>query len=354
MTNAVVTGGAGFIGSSLVRRLKERGWNVVVIDAFTYAACEENLAGVIGDASCSLVAGSIGDRALVADVLASCRPDLIFNLAAETHVDRSIDAPEDFFATNVVQTVAFLDMCRIYWRGLDAQTAGRFRVVHVSTDEVYGSVSQGQADEAAPLLPNSPYAASKAGGDMAVRSFQRTYGLPAVVTRGSNTFGPRQFPEKLIPRMILSALDGRTLPVYGDGAHERDWMHVDDHVGGIVAAAERGRCGEIYNLGAGSGLTNIELVRALCATLDRVRPRAGGGSYRDSIAFTADRPGHDRRYALDCRKAASELDWRPSYILSKGLAATVDWYLDHADWWQPILEGRYSLERLGLIDEAAK
>lgn len=353
MTNAIVTGGAGFIGSSLVRRLKAQGANVVVIDALTYAACGGNLTGVVDDASCRLIAGSIGDRALVGDLLRTYRPDIVFNLAAETHVDRSIDAPEEFFATNVVQTASFLDVCQTYWRGLERDARARFRIVHVSTDEVYGSLDEGQADETAPLLPNSPYAASKAGGDMAVRSFQRTFDLPVAITRGSNTFGPRQFPEKLIPRMILSALNGRSLPVYGDGRHERDWMHVDDHVAGIVAVAERGRCGEIYNLGCGTGLANIDLVEALCAALDRARPRAGGGHYRDAIAFTADRPGHDRRYALDCRKAARELDWHPEKALSSALAATIDWYLDHGAWWKPILDGQYSLQRLGLIDGAA-
>ncbi len=349
----LVTGGAGFIGSSLVRAALADGWRVTTLDKLTYAGDPANLDG-LGEGH-RLVHGDIADVALVDGLLRELRPDAVLNLAAETHVDRSIDGPAEFVRTNVDGVGVLLDRARAHWAALDAGARERFRFVQVSTDEVYGALGpEGRFTEESPFAPNSPYAASKAGGDLLCRAWHRTYGLPVVVTHCSNNYGPRQFPEKLIPLMIQSALAGRALPVYGDGRNVRDWMHVHDHCVGLLAAVERGAPGESYLFGGAEGeRANIDVVHALCDLLDEMAPASereatrGLCTHRELIRFVEDRPGHDLRYAVDASKAARELGWRPAISFDAGLRETVRWYLDHAGWCEATTR-RYEGARLGL------
>ena len=350
----IVTGGAGFIGSALVRLLVEqRIAEVVVIDKLTYAACPEALDHLRDNPRFRLVRADIADAAAVRQAIDEMRPDGIVHLAAETHVDRSIDGPGAFIQTNVVGTSALLDAALDYWRGLEPEARQRFRFLHVSTDEVYGPAEAGTAfREGDRYRPSSPYAASKAASDHLALAWHRTYGLPVLVSLCTNNFGPWQFPEKLIPLTLVRAMEGQPIRIYGDGRQIRDWLYVDDHARGIVAVLQGGRVGESYHLGSALEMTNLELVGEILRLLERARP-IGAGDYRELITHVADRPGHDRRYALDCRKSREELGWSPHMQFSDGLEHTVRWYLDHADWWRPILDGRYAGERLGLTAASA-
>ncbi len=325
----LVTGGAGFIGSNFIlSTLAATGEPVVNLDKLTYAGDTANLAPAEGDARHELVRGDIADRALVRRLLAARRPRAIVHFAAESHVDRSIEGPADFIQTNVVGTFSLLEEARAYWGALPADEKARFRFLHVSTDEVYGSLApQAPAfTEAHPYAPNSPYAASKAASDHLVRAYHHTYGLPVVTTNCSNNYGPRQHREKLIPLMITNALAGKPLPVYGDGLNVRDWLYVLDHCEAVRLALERGRPGATYNVGGGAERNNLEVVRTLCALLDETRPRPAG-RHADLITMVADRPGHDRRYAIDPSRVRDELGWRPRESFESGLKKTVDWYL---------------------------
>ena len=326
----LVTGGAGFIGSNLaLSTIAASGEPVVNLDKLTYAGNPKNLDALRGDARHTFVQGDICDRALVGQLLARHRPRAILHLAAESHVDRSIAGPAEFVQTNVVGTFALLEEARAYWGSLAAPERAAFRFLHVSTDEVYGSLGpQDPAfSETTPYAPNSPYSASKAASDHLVRAYWHTYGLPTLTTNCSNNYGPHQFPEKLIPLMIHQALAGKPLPVYGDGQNVRDWLYVMDHCAALRAVLERGRPGEVYNIGGGAEMKNIDLVTTLCALLDDAKARTGG-SYAGLISFVKDRPGHDRRYAIDARKIQRELGWKPQESFESGLRKTVRWYLD--------------------------
>lgn len=343
-----VTGGAGFIGGNFVLEAVASGVRIVNLDALTYAGNRDTLATLAGDPRHMFVQGDIGDRALVAQLLAEHRPDAIVNFAAESHVDRSIDGPSAFVQTNVVGTLALLEAARDYWKSLEGAAKEAFRFLHVSTDEVYGSLGDtGKFTETTAYAPNSPYSASKAASDHLVRAFHHTYGLPVLTTNCSNNYGPYQFPEKLIPLIIARALAGEPLPVYGDGKNVRDWLYVGDHCAAIRAVLERGRIGETYNVGGDAEMQNIEVVETICALLDARRPRSDGKPRSSQVAYVADRPGHDRRYAIDATKLKSELGWAPAHSFEQGIAGTVDWYLDHQDWVQRVLDGSYRLERIG-------
>jgi dTDP-glucose 4,6-dehydratase len=325
----LVTGGAGFIGSNFVlSTLAATGEPIVNLDKLTYAGNLANLGVLDGDARHAFVRGDICDRALVRRLLAEHRPRAIVHFAAESHVDRSIDGPADFVQTNVVGTFSLLEEARAYWAALESAEGQRFRFLHVSTDEVYGSLGPDSPafTEEHPYAPNSPYAASKAASDHLVRAYHHTYGLPVLTTNCSNNYGPRQFPEKLIPLMVTNALAGKPLPVYGDGLNVRDWLYVDDHCDAVRLVLDKGRTGETYNIGGNNEIRNIDLVRTLCALLDEARPRKGA-RHADLIAMVKDRPGHDRRYAIDASKIARELGWRPRENFESGLRKTVDWYL---------------------------
>ena len=358
MESLLVAGGAGFIGSNFVRlALARTDARVVVLDRLTYAGNLASLADVAQHPRFAFVQGDIRDRAMVESLLREHRPDAVVNLAAETHVDRSIDGPRAFVETNVVGTFELLEATRRHLEGLAPERRARFRILHVSTDEVYGSLGPaGRFAETSPYAPNSPYAASKAGADHLVRAYHETYGVPALVTNCSNNYGPYQYPEKLIPLMILNAADGRPLPVYGDGGNVRDWLHVEDHCAALLLILRRGAPGARYNVGAGEERTNLEIVDAICAALESLRPAAGNAAlaargiarYGDLRTFVADRPGHDRRYAVDATRVRTELDWRPAHRLEDGLRATVAWYLEHRAWCDAVLGDRYGRERLGL------
>jgi dTDP-glucose 4,6-dehydratase len=351
--NLLVTGGCGFIGSNFIRqRLAESGstlQRLVNLDLLTYAGNPANLADLAGDPRYQFVHGDIGDEALVARILADHRIDAIVNFAAESHVDRSIDSPEPFFQTNVVGTLRLLNATRRHWFSLPGEARAGFRFLHVSTDEVYGSLEPGEApwDETQPYEPNSPYSAAKAASDHLVRAFHHTYGLPVVTTNCSNNYGPYHFPEKLIPLMILNALEGKPLPVYGDGQQIRDWLYVEDHASAIWLALRGGRLGETYNVGGLNERPNLEIVRRICALLDARAPRADGRSYAEQITFVADRPGHDRRYAIDSGKIRRELGWAPRENFDTGIVKTVDWYLSHREWTADITQRKYQRQRLG-------
>jgi dTDP-glucose 4,6-dehydratase len=339
----LVTGGAGFIGSNFVLEwLAHSGEPVVNLDKLTYAGNLANLAALERDARHVFVRGDIGDRERVRGLLARHRPRAILNFAAESHVDRSIHGPDDFVRTNLLGTFALLEESRAYWGALEGADRDRFRFLHVSTDEVYGSL--GPADpgfnEATPYAPNSPYSASKAGSDHLVRAYHHTYGLPTLTTNCSNNYGPFQFPEKLVPLVILNATQGKPLPVYGDGRNVRDWLYVLDHCAALRRVLERGRPGEVYNVGGNAERENIAVVQAICTILDELRPRPSG-RHADLIAFVKDRPGHDRRYAIDASKLARELGWSPATAFETGLRATVRWYLDHAEWVRTVQSGEY-------------
>lgn len=351
MPTWLVTGGAGFIGGNFVLEAVRAGVRVVNLDALTYAGNLDTLSALAGDPGHVFVQGDIGDRALVASLLAQHRPDAVVNFAAESHVDRSIDGPAAFVDTNVVGTLALLECARDYWASLEGDAREAFRFLHVSTDEVYGSLGDtGKFTETTPYAPNSPYSASKAASDHLVRAFHHTYGLPTLTTNCSNNYGPYQFPEKLIPLMIAKALAGDPLPVYGDGRNVRDWLYVGDHCSAIRAVLERGRVGEVYNVGGDAEMQNIEVVNTICALLDTRRPRADGAARTTQIVYVKDRPGHDRRYAIDASKLKGELGWAPSVTFAEGIARTVDWYLDHQDWVGRVLDGSYRLERIGGVD----
>ena len=351
--NLLVTGGCGFIGSNFIRqRLGEKNsplGKLVNLDALTYAGNPANLADLAGDPHYVFVQGDIGDTALVPRLLAEHAIDAVVNFAAESHVDRSIDSPEPFIQTNVVGTLRLLNAARLHWTKLPEARKARFRFLHVSTDEVYGSLgaSDPAFTEETPFAPNSPYAASKAASDHLVRAYQHTYQLPTLTTNCSNNYGPYHFPEKLIPLMILNALEGKPLPVYGDGRQIRDWLYVDDHAAAIWSVLQKGRVGETYNVGGLNEKPNVEIVQTICALLDRKSPRADGKSHATQITYVADRPGHDRRYAIDCAKLQRELGWAPRENFATGIAKTVDWYLAHRAWCSDITSTRYARERLG-------
>ncbi len=344
----LVTGGAGFIGGNFVLSAVASGVRVINLDALTYAGNRDTLAPLAGNPAHVFIHGDIGDRDLVARLLAEHRPDAVVNFAAESHVDRSIDGPAAFIQTNVVGTLALLECSRDYWRSLQGEAKDAFRFLHVSTDEVYGSLGDtGKFTEETPFAPNSPYSASKAASDHLVRAFHHTYGLPVLTTNCSNNYGPFQFPEKLIPLIIQKALAGDALPVYGDGRHVRDWLFVADHCSAIRRVLEAGRVGETYNVGGDAERENIHVVRTLCALLDARQPRADGLPRESQITYVKDRPGHDRRYAIDAGKIQGELGWAPTVSFEQGMAATVDWYLANTEWVQRVLDGSYRLERIG-------
>ena len=350
MRTWLVTGGAGFIGGNFVLGAVGDGIKVVNLDVLTYAGNRDTLATLDGNANHVFVHGDIGDRALVAQLLAEHRPEAVVNFAAESHVDRSIDGPAAFIQTNVVGTLALLEAVRDYWKSLEGEAKRDFRFLHVSTDEVYGSLGDtGKFTEDTPYAPNSPYSASKAASDHLVRAFHHTYGLPVLTTNCSNNYGPYHFPEKLIPLVIAKALAGEPLPVYGDGRQVRDWLFVRDHCEAIRTVLAKGRVGETYNVGGNSEMQNIEVVKAICALLDQRRPRADGMPRESQIAYVADRPGHDRRYAIDASKLRDELGWEPRYTFERGIAETVDWYLANQPWVQRVLDGSYRLERIGTV-----
>ena len=347
----VVTGGAGFIGSALVRHLVSvRGFTVTNVDKLTYAASLASLDSIAASPRYSHIKADICDRAAMDKVMADAQPDAIMHLAAESHVDRSITASAEFIATNVVGTYTMLEAARAYWSALAPDAKARFRFLHVSTDEVYGTLPpDGFFVETTAYSPRSPYSASKAASDHLVTAWHETYGLPALITNCSNNYGPYHFPEKLIPLVLLNALEGKPLPVYGDGRQVRDWLFVDDHVRALVAVLERGRLGETYNVGGRSPMENIAVVNAICDALDLRRP--GSKPRRSLITYVADRPGHDRRYAIDPTKIETELGWRAQETFASGIERTVDWYLANEAWWRPLRERVYSGARLGLLDK---
>jgi dTDP-glucose 4,6-dehydratase len=358
MGTLLITGGAGFIGSNLVRHALARlpaSDRIVVVDKLTYAGSLLNLEGSLRDERLRFVQADIADRAAMTDTFREARPAAVLNLAAESHVDRSIDGPRPFVDTNIVGTFVLLETARQYLSEVTGGGQPAFRFLHVSTDEVYGTLgSSGLFSEETPYAPNSPYAASKASADHLVRAYQHTYGLPTLITNCSNNYGPFQFPEKLIPLMILNALDGKPLPIYGDGANVRDWLHVDDHCAGILLVLRKGRVGEKYNIGGGNERTNLEIVDRICDTLQVLRPPAsnpalhGRPRYRDLKTFVPDRPGHDRRYAIDAGKIRRELEWAPRHTFESGLESTTRWYLEHREWCDGVQSGRYDRQRLGL------
>ena len=343
-----VTGGAGFIGGNFVLDAVRQGVKVVNLDALTYAGNVDTLAEVQGNPNHVFVQGDIGDAALIERLMAEHRPDCVINFAAESHVDRSIDGPAAFVQTNVVGTLTLLEKTRDYWKSLDEAGRAAFRFLHVSTDEVYGSLGDtGKFTEETPYAPNSPYSASKAASDHLVRAFHHTYGLPVLTTNCSNNYGPYQFPEKLIPLVIAKALAGEPLPVYGDGKNVRDWLFVNDHCAAIRRVLEAGRLGETYNVGGDAERQNLVVVKTICKLLDERRPLADGRARESLITFVADRPGHDRRYAIDASKLHGELGWTPTVTFEQGMAQTVDWYLANQPWVQRVLDGSYRLERIG-------
>ena len=340
----LVTGGAGFIGSNFVLGwIAQSGEAVVNLDKLTYAGNPDNLAALAGNERHIFVRGDINDRALVATLLARHRPRAIVHFAAESHVDRSIDGPEEFIRTNVNGTFCLLDEARAFWLHLDAAEKQAFRFLHVSTDEVYGSLGPHDPafTESTPYAPTSPYSASKAASDHLVRAYHHTYGLPTVITNCSNNFGPRQFPEKLIPLMVFNALRGKPLPVYGNGLNVRDWLYVTDHCDAIKAVLERGRGGDTYNIGGNSEKTNLDVVHVVCGVLDEIKPRPDAKPYASLIAFVKDRPGHDWRYAIDSRRIRRDLAWSPRESFSSGMEKTVRWYLDNNAWAEKVTSGEY-------------
>jgi dTDP-glucose 4,6-dehydratase len=339
----LVTGGAGFIGSNFIlQRVQADASRIINLDKLTYAGNLRNLESIANDQRYEFVHGDICDRALVRSLLEKHQPAAIAHFAAESHVDRSIRGPDDFIRTNIDGTFALLEETRAWWAGLPEEKRARFRFLHVSTDEVYGSL--GATDppfcETTPYAPNSPYAASKAASDHLVRAYHHTYGLPALTTNCSNNYGRFQFPEKLIPLMILNARDGKPLPIYGDGKNVRDWLYVDDHCAAISAVLDRGRPGETYNIGGRNEMLNIEIVETICDLVDEMTPRATG-SRRDLITFVKDRPGHDRRYAMDARKIERELGWKPAETFATGIRKTVRWYLENEAWVREVTSGSY-------------
>ena len=344
----LVTGGAGFIGGAVCRHLVASGASVVNFDKLTYAACQASLAEIEGSNRYAFVQGDVADRAAVRAVLELHQPDAIMHLAAESHVDRSIESAEPFVQTNIVGTYVMLEEAARYWRGLPADQADAFRFLHISTDEVYGSLGEeGLFTETTPYDPRSPYSASKASADHLVSAWGHTYGLPVLISNCSNNYGPFHFPEKLIPLVILNALEGRPLPVYGDGGHVRDWLYVEDHAEALCLMLAKAAPGSSYNIGGLSERTNLQVVQAICDLVDAAAPALASGPRRELITFVPDRPGHDRRYGVDPSRIGQDLGWTPKTDFETGLKRTVDWYLSRRDWWQPLRE-RYAGQRLGL------
>jgi len=349
--NLLITGGCGFIGTNLVRHaVLEGGHRVTAVDLLTYAGNRHSLADFEGRDDYELVVADICDAAAMREVFERVRPDAVMHLAAESHVDRSIDGPGEFVHTNIHGTFVLLQAAEAYWRTLDADAASAFRFLHVSTDEVYGSLGPDDPafTEETRYDPHSPYAASKAASDHLARAWHDTYGLPVLVTNCSNNYGPYQFPEKLIPVIALKALAGESIPVYGAGDNVRDWLFVEDHARALLRVVEAGEPGRTYNIGGNNEMKNIDLVRRVCALLDEVAPAADGRSYAELITFVTDRPGHDKRYAIDASRIRTELGWKPTADRDGALRATVQWYVENRDWWERILRGDYQLDRLGL------
>lgn len=344
----LITGGCGFIGSNLVRSCLLDGFRVINLDKLTYAGNRSSLADLEGNPDYTFVHGDICDTELVRSVLMDHQPAVVLHLAAESHVDRSIDSPEEFIQTNIVGTFRLLSAALEYFGTLERVEKERFRFLHVSTDEVFGSLGpEGYFTETTPYDPRSPYSASKASSDHLARAFHHTYGLPVLVTNCSNNYGPFQFPEKLIPLVINSAIRGKNLPVYGDGKNVRDWLYVEDHCEAIRLVLENGKPGETYNIGGNSEKTNMEIVQTLCNILDEMHPREDGISYEKQITFVPDRPGHDRRYAIDASRIEQELGWKSKNTFASGIKRTVRWYLENQDWIENVLSGNYRMERLG-------
>ncbi len=353
MKRIIVTGGAGFIGSAVVRHLlSQPSYEVLNIDNLTYAANLESLRGIADNPRYRFVKADVADKSHLAEIFSEFRPEAVMHLAAESHVDRSIDGPEAFLHSNVIGTFALLEASLRYWRQLQGEKADGFRLLHVSTDEVFGELGpSGKFTEESHYRPNSPYAASKAAADHLVRAWRKTYGLPVVLSNCSNNYGPFHFPEKLSPLVILKCLRGMPIPVYGDGRQVRDWLYVEDHARALQVILERGGLGESYNIGGGAERTNLAVVRLICDLLDRLRP-GRSSSYGELITFVPDRPGHDARYAMDYSKAERELGWRPQESFESGIEKTVRWYLENSWWWEPILKGKYEGQRLGLTGAA--
>ena len=350
--NILITGGAGFIGSALIRHIIHNTQDSVVnLDKLTYAGNLENLAGVFHNPRHTFVQADICDRAAIDKIFAEHRPDAVMHLAAESHVDRSIDSAGEFIQTNIIGTFTLLEASRAYCSTQPENRRAAFRFHHISTDEVFGDLhgTDGLFTETTPYAPSSPYSASKAGSDHLVRAWGRTYGLPVIVTNCSNNYGPCHFPEKLIPLMILNALAGKPLPVYGDGQQIRDWLYVEDHARALYTVVTQGKTGETYNIGGHNEKTNLEVVRTICALMEELAPEKpqGVARYEDLITFVTDRPGHDARYAIDASKIGRELGWKPQETFESGIRKTVQWYLDNRSWWQRVLDGSYRLERLG-------
>ncbi len=349
MRTLLVTGGAGFIGSNFVRMGIRNTDNVyIILDKLTYAGNLDSLEDIKANSRLLFVQGDICDQPLVESLLAQHKPAAIVHFAAESHVDRSIDGPAEFVHTNINGTFSLLEASRKYWRSLDEQQNQQFRFLHISTDEVYGSLGEtGLFTEETPYAPNSPYSASKASSDHLVRAYYHTYGLPTLMTNCSNNYGPYQFPEKLIPLMILNALDGKPLPIYGDGLNVRDWLYVEDHCHALLTVLEKGIPGEKYNIGGHNEMTNLHIVQTLCDILDKESPREDKKSYREQIIYVKDRPGHDLRYAIDAAKIHKELGWQPTETFDTGIIKTVTWYLHNQQWCKRVTDGSYRRERLG-------
>jgi len=350
MKTHLVTGGAGFIGSNFIHQsLNDINVNIINFDLLTYAGNLDSLKDIENNPNYIFVQGSIADKTTVQQVFQQYQPDAVINFAAESHVDRSIDGPGEFIQTNIVGTFTLLEVARVYWKELTEEATRDFRFLHVSTDEVYGSLdTEGYFTEETAYAPNSPYSASKASSDHLVRAYFHTYGLPVLTTNCSNNYGPYQFPEKLIPLMILNAIEGKALPIYGNGQNVRDWLFVEDHCKAIRTVLEQGISGQVYNIGGNNEKTNLQVVHTLCDLLDDMIPKQGGASYRDQIIYVKDRPGHDQRYAIDASKIKKQLAWEPAENFETGMRKTVQWYLDNPTWCQRVLDGSYQRERLGL------
>jgi len=348
MTNILVTGGLGFIGSNFVRLALSKGHRVLNFDAVTYAGNPDNLKDLESSSEYEFKKGSITDASAMTSALQSFKPEYVINFAAETHVDRSIDSPAAFIHTNVVGAYTLFNTTLEHFRALPDNEKKSFRVIHISTDEVYGSVEEGASKEDDVYEPNSPYSASKAGADHLARAFFKTYGLPIMVTNCTNNYGPYHFPEKLIPLAITNALEGKNIPIYGDGLQMRDWLYVEDHCSAILEVAKKGRLGEKYNIGSKNQLTNLEVIQSICNALDELKPRADKKSYASLTTHVTDRPGHDRRYALDIEKIHRELGWSPSVHFAEGIRKTIQWYLENTDWWTKIKNQTYAGQRLGV------
>jgi len=356
ISRIIVTGGAGFIGSALVRYLVgELGAHVLNIDKLTYAGNLESLAEIAENSNYQFLQADICDEEVMRSAIHDFQPDAIMHLAAESHVDRSIDGADEFIRTNVVGTFTLLEVAKVYWKQLSPSRKQHFRFHHISTDEVYGDLSDtgGMFTETTPYAPSSPYSASKAGSDHLVRAWSRTYGLPIVITNCSNNYGPYQFPEKLIPLIILNALEGKPLPVYGEGKQIRDWLYVDDHARALYEVLVKGEVGETFNVGGHNEKRNIDVVLAICEILEQLLPSASSGSYKDLVTFVSDRPGHDMRYAIDASKIKNELGWTPRETFETGLRKTVEWYLSNLEWAKHVQDGTYQRQRLGVREAAS-